>query len=49
MAQPMIVFDHIRRTVAMVGGDPSRDKRLAEILAAQKSVPSVSSGKLASA
>jgi len=43
VTQPMIVFDHVKRTVQIIGGDPTKDRRLAELLEAQKKIASSSS------
>ena len=36
MQSPIIVFDHIRKVVATVQTGPRPDKRIADILAAQR-------------
>jgi hypothetical protein len=36
MQAPIIVFDHIRKTVATVPTGPAADKRLAELLESQR-------------
>jgi hypothetical protein len=33
---PLIVFDHVRKTVATLATGPFADKRLADVLAAQR-------------
>jgi hypothetical protein len=36
MQSPIIVFDHITKTVTMLPTGPMSDKRLADVLAAQR-------------
>jgi hypothetical protein len=36
MQSPIIVFDHIKKTVVSIPTGPAADKRLAEVLASQR-------------
>jgi hypothetical protein len=36
MQQPIVIFDHLTKTVTTLPTGPQPDKRVAEILAAQK-------------
>jgi len=44
VAQPVILIDYQTRTASLVGGDPTQDRTLADLLAAQRTVPSTASG-----
>lgn len=44
MPTPVVVFDHINKTVLQIGGDPSRDPRLAQMVAAQRDAVMTANG-----